>query len=409
MKRTIICMLLMACLLVGCARQDTPPAGQELPVENTNQLAAQPPEFSEDPVSRDRAVAAFEEIAKDKTFAILIAETADSGPDIIDITPENSYNLSNRRLYLPVSFVWSAAKKADWERQMAGETGYVLSLCSPDGATVMRCCEKGDVVAWKQDGQEFYARAVNPKEGELFEEKIYHFFRLLADNAVSHQVWYSASVDGDITDLNAVAADLCVRIAENYRNVPDWVGWKPLDVQPGNVKVFDVYRGQPEQFCADMGFWVQVEDIQSADAGYWMAGAGLDQQGTGSLKDHWSWNLEVHVVKDANGDWYCSDRGSGGYSVVLPETGKDGPSLEGLVDAFYLTEGFSHDWLIPYHILERLPEQLADLPALLAQRTAEEQTAMQEMLVGVLRENKDLFPDWTEQTLVELLSREGGA
>ena len=51
MKRTIICMLLMACLLVGCARQDTPPAGQELPVENTNQLAAQPPEFSEDPVT----------------------------------------------------------------------------------------------------------------------------------------------------------------------------------------------------------------------------------------------------------------------------------------------------------------------------------------------------------------------
>jgi len=115
-------------------------------------------------------------------------------------------------------------------------------------------------------------------------------------------------------------------------------------------------------------------------------------------------------VKNANGDWYCSDRGTGGYSVILPESGKDGPSLEGLVDAFYLTEGFTHDWLIPYHILERLPEQLTELPVLLEVRTEEQQLAMQEALVELLNgENKEMFSHWTEEALLKLLEHEADA
>ena len=225
---------------------------------------------------------------------------------------------------------------------------------------------------------------------------------------MSAQIW-DVVADGSITDLNAAAADLCVQIAENYRNVPDWVSWKPVDVQPGNVKVFDVYRGQPEQFCTNMGFWVEIEDPMSPDAIYWQAGAGLTIPGEGSLQKYWKWGFEVHAVKDSNGDWYCSDRGTGGYAVVLPESGKDGPSLAGLVDAFYLTEGFSHDWLIPYYMLDRLPEQLTELPMLLSARTEEEQAVMQDVLVQVLRENKDMFQDWTEETLLALLESNADA
>jgi len=406
MKKMFIWMLLMACLLAGCARQKAPQETQTPPPKEIERAEA--PEVAEDPALRDKAVETYRTITGGETFSVIV-EKLKEDYTALDITPDTAWNVKNRELVLESDYRWLPATQKEWESQMAAEKGYVLTLCAPEGTAAIQCCQSGDIVSWQLDGEGFYARAVNPREGELFEGKLYDALVKLAQDAMSAQVW-DVVADGSITDLNAAAADLCVQIAENYRNVPDWVSWKPVDVQPGNVKVFDVYRGQPEQFCANMGFWVQLEDPTSVDAGYWQAGAGLMEQGTGSLKDHWSWDLEVHVVKNANGDWYCSDRGTGGYSVILPESGKDGPSLEGLVDAFYLTEGFTHDWLIPYHILERLPEQLTELPVLLEVRTEEQQLAMQEALVELLNgENKEMFSHWTEEALLKLLEHEADA
>ena len=404
MKKLFIWMLLMACLLAGCGRQKAPQEEQAPPPEKTEQT--QLSEVAEDPALRDKAVETYRIITGGEMFSVIV-EKLKEDYTALDITPDTAWNVKNRELSLEHDYRWMPATQKEWEAQMAAEQGHILTLCAPEGTAAIQCCQSGDVVSWQLDGQGYYARAVNPREGELFEGKLYDGLAVIARDAMSAQVW-DVVADGSITDLNAAAADLCVQIAENYRNVPDWVNWKPVDVQPGSVKVFDVYYGQPEQFCVNMGFWVQLEDPASAEAGYWQAGAGLTEQGTGSLKDHWNWGFQVHVVKDANGDWYCSDRGTGGYSVILPESGKDGPSLGGLVDAFYLTEGFTHDWLIPYYVLERLPEQLTDLPVLLSARTQEEQAAMGATLVQVLRENAETFPHWTEEALLELLDREAG-
>lgn len=399
MKKLFVWMLLMACLLAGCGKQKVQKEENVLPPEKI--ALEEIREIAEDPALRDKAVETYRFITGGEMFSVIV-EKLKEDYTALDITPDTAWNVKNRELVLESGYRWLPATQKEWENQIAAEKGYVLTLCAPEGTAAVQCCQSGDVVSWQLDGEDFYARAVNPKEGELFEGKLYDALVKLAEDAVSAQIW-DVVADGSITDLNAAAADLCVQIAENYRNVPDWVSWKPVDVQPGNVKVFDVYRGQPEQFCTRMGFWVEIEDPMSPDASYWQAGAGLTEPGEGSLQKYWKWSFEVHAVKDANGDWYCSDWGSGGYAVVLPESGKDGPSLTGLVDAFYLTEGFSHDWLIPCYVLERLPEQLAELPVLLSARTEEEQAAMQDALVEVLRENKDMFPDWTEEALLALL------
>jgi hypothetical protein len=60
-------------------------------------------------------------------------------------------------------------------------------------------------------------------------------------------------------------------------------------------------------------------------------------------------------------------------------------------------------------MLDRLPEQLTELPMLLSARTEEEQAVMQDVLVQVLRENKDMFQDWTEETLLALLESNADA
>lgn len=405
MKKLFIWMLLMACLLAGCGKQKVQQEEIVLPPETIEMEEIQ--EIAEDPALRDKAVETYQFITSGETFSVIV-EKLKEDYTALDITPDTAWNVKNRELVLESGYHWLPATRKEWETQMAAEKGYVLTLCAPEGTAAIQCCQSGDVVSWQLNGEGFYARAVNPQEGELFEGKLYDALVKLAEDAMSARVW-DVVADGGIADLNAVAADLCVQIAENYRNVPDWVSWKPVDVQPGNVKVFDVYRGQPEQFCTNMGFWVEIEDPMSPDAIYWQAGAGLTEPGEGSLQKYWKWGFEVHAVKNSNGDWYCSDRGTGGYAVVLPESGKDGPSLAGLVDAFYLTEGFSHDWLIPYYVLDRLPEQLTELPILLSARTEEERAAMQDVLVQVLRENKDMFPDWTEETLLALLESSADA
>ena len=81
-------------------------------------------------------------------------------------------------------------------------------------------------------------------------------------------------------------------MAENYRNAPDWVVWKPLDVQSSGTDVFDIY-----------------------------------------------WGCETLVKKNEAGDWYIAGRVTSGYTVELPFDRLENASLEELTDAFFLTEG----------------------------------------------------------------------
>ena len=79
------------------------------------------------------------------------------------------------------------------------------------------------------------------------------------------------------------------------------------------------------------------------------------------------------------------DWGTGGYTVnpVKPE---EMPQLDWLVELFCLTEGFTHDHVAPYLILEQSAEELARLPELLDQLTAAESRALCRALYQKLAE-----------------------
>ncbi len=196
-----------------------------------------------------------------------------------------------------------------------------------------------------------------------------------------------------------MTAKLLEQVAERYRSAPDWVRWKPADVKTGEVSVFDAYYGEPENFCCGMGLRVLVEGgADELPRAHWEAGSGL---GEPDAEGYYGWGREVLVRKNADGDWYCSDYGTGGYSALLPFSQPGAVTLPELVDAFFLTEGFSHDWLVPYYILEQPEEGMKGLPELLDGRTEAEARD----LCGILGKNlRDYdYWAWTPETLALVL------
>ena len=217
--------------------------------------------------------------------------------------------------------------------------------------------------------------------------------------AVETFVW-GVTADGGLSPEEA-AAEMAERIAENYRNVPDWVEWKPVDVQAGESSVFDIYWGDPQQFCADVIFRVKVEDVMDGRYGYWQAGAGLEEMDT---EGYCGYGTQVLAAKNEEGDWVLCERGTGGYCVLLPrKEGED--NLELLVGDYFLTEGESHDWRIPNAILERSEQELAQLPDILARRGTQEAKALCAALGRCLREY-DCW-EWSMESLKAVLGSYG--
>ena len=112
------------------------------------------------------------------------------------------------------------------------------------------------------------------------------------------------------------------------------------------------------------------------------------------------------MKKNEAGDWYIAGRGTGGYTVELPLESLDSASLEQLTDAFFLTEGSTHDWLLPFYILSRSQAELSALPALLDQRTEDEARELCRLLADCAENTKESWP-WTLENLEEALGEYG--
>ena len=385
---------------------EQPPAPEEpetAPAEE-EPAVAQPSAPPEEPGAQlsDAAARTYAKITEDLTFTLYVEEGSGAGREL-SITPENAWNVEGRENLFPHSYRWSAAGAADWAAQVSamGEADLLLEMASPDGAAGLRCCTAGDVVAWTAAGETSYARAAALADGE----PLSGLLRGIAEDALRDAVFSTPTVDGAETDYEAVARQLNEAMAENVRNVPDWVSWKPLDFQASGASMIDAYYGQPENFCAGLGFRLLVDDPEGAMASSWQAGSGL---GDPDADGYYGWGGAAAIRKNADGDWYCAGMGTGGYFVSLPLSapGAEAPLSE-LVDAFFLTEGESHIWGVPCYILEHPAEDMAALPALLDQRTDEEARE----LCGVLGECcPQGYPDawdWTVETLAAALGRYG--
>ena len=253
---------------------------------------------------------------------------------------------------------------------------------------------------WNVDGEAHYAQVAAVEDGS---PGLGDLLQGIAEDALWENALYGAVVDGAEPDHTAAARQMAEAMAENIRSVPDWVTWKPLDFQASGASVFDAYYGEPENFCAGMGFRLLVDDPNGEMANRWQAGAGL---GEPDADGYYGWGGAAAIRENADGDWSCGGLVTGGSSVELPLSapGEEAP-LSDLVDTFFLTEGESHDWLVPCYILEHPAEDMAALPALLDQRTDGEARELCGVLGQCLRDST--WDNWTVETLAAALGRYG--
>ncbi len=383
MKRLRLWILGLPLLLTACGIADAPDTDTAEAAEN---LAAE-------------AAAIYDAISETQNFTVTVEEP-DGTLTVLRITPDNTRNTASRSVGLGNSFTWSEADETDWTSQLAAEDrGNLLTLVSASGQVSLGCCSGGDVVCWRQNDVNAYARAVNPLEGVPYEGKVYDDMVVIAEDAMNALVW-TGTVDGAM-DMETAAAQLAASAAEEYRNVPCWVDWRPLDVQVEQAAVYDAYLGMPEQFCFEVVFRVLLDET-ALYTSQWSAGAGVyDQEPDG----YWHWITRVYARKNEVGDWYCADRGTGRIPVLPPVSGEGAARIADLVDAFYLTEGLSHEIMIPSAILEMPEEWQWDLSKLLNQRTKEEAEALCHALESYLRESA--VPQMTLQNLKDLLGSYG--
>ena len=390
MKQILLCWMLLA-LLTGCGK-----AGEPVPEEVPEEAEA----LSGEELTSS-AMAAYAEITEDLTFT-LVVEDDDAAGINLSITPKSAWNVAGRENLFPDSYRWEPSSAKAWGEQWSDikSRGRLFAMSAPDGEATLQCCAGGDVVMWTVDGETHYARVTAMEDGGPGLDDL---LRGIAEDALREAAFSGPTVDGAETDCEEIARQMNEAMAENVRSVPDWVTWKPLDFQASGSSGFDAYYGQPENFCAGLGFRLLVDDPYGEMANSWQAGAGL---GEPDADGYYGYGGEASIQKNEDGDWTCDGLTTGGSAVTLPlsGSGEEAPLSE-LVDAFFLTEGFSHGWLLPNYILDHPAEDMTALPALLDDRTDAEARELCAVLGRCLRDAD--YWDWAPETLAEILGSYG--
>ena len=311
----------------------------------------------------------------------------------------NSYNVEFVGNYLPVSFTWSQAEKAAWDSQ----NGYLLTLGNSQSGVSLSAKSGGDVVRLEEGSAICYLQAHSSDSSDHAEEQnsaIFQHLLILAEDAAGQAVWDNAVVNGSITDLEEVAAQLTEQVAQGYRDLPDFLVWKPNDVQiqENSQRVFDAWYGENPNFCFGLGIYVGISDPMSAQAFHWQVGSGLPEEP--SFGDYYPWGQETYVVLDQEANlWRIQGAGTGGYAAELPFD-LAAATVSDLVDAWSLSEGFTHDYRLFYYLTDKSLAELADLNDALDRRSGEEAEAF---LLG-MKSHMEEYYMYHEPTLSDIAS-----
>ena len=384
----------------GETEEPTRPAGPEEVPEETAEVQEGAEPLSGEELTAS-AMAAYAKITEDLTFTLDVEEDDAAGINL-SITPESAWNVAGRENLFPDQLPVGAGLGGGLGRPVERHQKQRTALCHDrpgrgDHPPVLHRRRCGAV---DRGGEAHYACVTAAAEGE---SGLSGLLQGIAEDALRDAAFSAPTVDGAETDYEEIARQLSEAMAENVRAVPDWVTWKPLDFQAGGASVFDAYYGEPENFCAGLGFRLRLDSPDSAMANSWQAGSGL---GEPDADGSYGWGREAAIRKNADGDWYCDGLATGGSSVSLPlsAAGEDAPLSE-LVDAFFLTDGTSHDWLVPNYILYHTADEMEALPALLDRRTDAEARALCAALGTCLRDAD--YWDWTTETLARALGSYG--
>lgn len=186
-------------------------------------------------------------------------------------------------------------------------------------------------------------------------------------------------VPGEETDYEVIAQRLTEQYAQVVRERSQDAEDSVLDAQPMVRKkaVFDVYYGEDHpNFMFYLGLYL---DLEPEKLGIWSVGSGLaDPNPYSPYPTYWGWGREAQAEKGEDGNWHLTGMGTGGGAANLPFRHghpEDHPSFEELMDAWFVTDGFSHNYLIPYN-LDYEGYSAADVLAEVNKRPAAERPAL---------------------------------
>ncbi len=208
-----------------------------------------------------------------------------------------------------------------------------------------------------------------------------------AESAVYEQGMRACTVDGHESDYAVIAQKLTELYAGALRARPAWHHQRAQDAIAVGAEMFDAYYGGDDpNFCFVMRLYLKVDDDH-----YWQAGAGIDPLPDGSdYEGYYSWSREACVQRGEDGNWYLEGLNTGGSSVRLP-VAPDEATVQQLMEMYFLTDGFTHEYLLLNYLAEKpVDEVLAQLDAL----EDEQRAALRAAILKFIEE----YPDYTTWT-----------
>lgn len=342
------------------------------------------------------AAEAYTAITDHPEFHVLIWEEDDTSTELVIRQGENDWNVANRKENFS-AYEWTQITYEEVlaETQTEGR-GPELGFWDVEGGMSFSCFKNRNVVIIRDQTKITYLRAVNPDEGQdSMEGNLYDLLEWVAVDAVLDQVW-RVTVDGNLSPEQA-AKKMAEKVAENYKNMPEWIDWTPTKARREYTEVFDIYLGEPGEFCCNMNLEFKFDRPEQGNVIYLQAGAGLGEPDEDGYCSYFS---QVHARRNEKGDWAFLDRGTGG-AMVNPKWPAEKPWVDWLVELFCLTEGQSHEWYVPGQILSLPPDQMELLPAILDQLTEAEAKDLCSTMGKLLREQEDGY--YTVDTMKPLL------
>lgn len=254
-----------------------------------------------------------------------------------------------------------------WETSFMGQSpsGISITIQSADGDSWIQCWENSDLVLLHQDGEDVWATATAQDETWMVAntqsgDPLYRWLLAWADEAMHYQITYETTVDGAVTDYQQVLDQYMEQVATAWRAAPDWVISKPEDAQPGDNQVSSAYWGEYETFEASTKLYIQI-DPMGESAGYWQAGSGLGEIASGpytTADGYYVHYISGSFARNEAGDWHCTALYTDGFALDFP-TPLEEATVEQLVDYFFHTSGFAHEYSIPMELCQRSLSELS--------------------------------------------------
>lgn len=298
-------------------------------------------------------------------------------------TPERYRDIPSTPGYiLTEHFTWHPIDASQWT---ALNTNRYLLEFSNDCYSFVICSDENKIAVGINGETSYY-------EGEpIYDGSVFSFMKQFAEAVLLEHEYDVCRADGTETDLNVIAQKLAEQYAQCILRRPGWATQRAADAQVRAVEVFDAYYGEEyPNFCFNQQLYLNVTEEQW---NFWQVGSGLNgPYEDAPYKGWYGHSMQVYACKAEDGNWHMTGMATGGSSAILP-LGLYEATASQLMEWYFLTEGWTHDLLIPYRLAE-LPKE--DVKAGLSVLSAEQRQALTDALQEIITTYPE-FSAWSTE------------